>query len=379
MTRVSAGAEAGAGVPEPPRVWPAFAAFWAAAALVSGCMLAAAYVLLGRSALEGFVLALDETAAFAVLALAAYACARRFPVAGVRRARNGAALLACMAAANLLWTAAAMAWWSHRPWWPMRFGGRDATVGFFWMMTGQVNMLIIPLFACAQGLVLMELRRVQEVRAEALRTRLARVQLQAVRQQLRPEFLFGVFDSVGELMLRDRDAADAMLSRAAELLRGALRHAAADEVALREEWRFTELYLQIECARLDGRLRYEARIDPHAHRLRIPHMLLQPLVEAAVLNAAAAGGGTVEVVARRLPGGALRVEVLDDAPDAAAGAEAEGRAREHLHRLYGGGFVLESGGREGGGRCVALTLPQAPDDAGAGPARPPLSFRPQVR
>ncbi len=372
---------ADAGGPEPLRIWTVFAAFWAAAALVSGCILAAAYVLLDRSPWQGFALALDDTAGFAVLALVAYACARRFPVAGERRARNAAALLACMAAANVLWTAAAMAWWAHRPWWPMEYGGRDETVRFFWVVTGQMNMILIPLFVCAQGLVLMEMRRVQEVRAEALQTRLARVQLQAVRQQLRPEFLFGVFDSVGELMLRDRAAADAMLSRVAELLRISLRHAAADEVALREEWRFAELYLQIECARLDGRLRYEARLDPHAQRLRIPHMVLQPLVEHAVLHGTANAGGTVEVVARRLPGGELQVEVLSDGPAFSAGAGetdgAVGRAREHLERLYGAGYALELGGRDGRA-FVSLTVPQTPRAVDPGPARPPLALHSEV-
>lgn len=350
--------------PEPLRVWPVFAAFWAVSALVSSCILAAAYSLLGRSPWEGAYLGVDDTLGFVVLALAAYGSARRFPVTGPRRARNAAALLACMAAANVLWTAAVLAWWALRPWWPLKYGDRDATLQFFTVMLGQTNMFIIPLFVCAQGLVLMEMRRVQEVREGALRARLARVQLQAVRQQLRPEFLFGVFDSVSELVLRDRDAADAMLSRAAELLRISLRHAAADEVELREEWRFTELYLRIEAARLEGRLRWEARIDPRAHRLRIPHMLLQPLVEHAVLNGAGQGV-TVEVAAERTADGALRVEVLDDAP--AAGplpGEGVARARELLERLYGSAGALRAEAREPRGTRVTLTIPQAPQ-AGA--------------
>jgi two-component system, LytTR family, sensor kinase len=367
--------------PPPPRAWRVFAAFWTASAIVSSSILATAYVLMDRPAWEGAVLALDDTAGFAVLTLAAYACAKRFPVAGERRTRNAAALLACMAASNLLWTAAALAWWAHRPWLQVDLGGREEVVRGFWGLAAQVNMIIIPLFVCAQGLVLMEMRRVQEVREEALRTRLARLQLQGLRQQLRPEFLFGVFDSVGELMPRDRDAADAMLSRVAEMLRIGLRHAAADEVALQEEWRFTELYLQIECARLEGRLRCEARLDPRANRLRIPHMVLQPLVENAVMRTLANGGGTVELAARRLPDGALRVEVMDDVPAACAGApEPDGiaRAREHLERLYGDGYALEVEERGPRGSAVRLTLPQPPA-ADAAPFRPAQAFRTGTR
>ena len=359
--------------PEPLRFWHAFAGFWGACAAAAAVLLGTAYGVMGRSVWEGIVLAVDDTAGFAVLALAAYACARRFPVTGPRRTRNAVALLACMAAANVLWTSATMAWWALRPWWPMEYGDAAATTGFFWMLVGQVNMFVIPLFACAQGLVLMEMRRVHDVREGALRARLARVELQAVRQQLRPEFLFGVFEAMGERMTRDRDAADAMLSRVAELLRISLRHAAADEVVLQEEWRFTELYLQVECMRLEGRLRYRADIDPRAHRARVPHMVLQPLVENAVLHGAGARseGGTVEVVARCLPTGELRLEVCDDGPGVAPGAgEAGGlrRAREHLDRLYGAAYTLRLEHREPRGTRVCLTLPQA------APAPPPTPF-----
>src|SRR5262249_43474578 len=124
--------------------------------------------------------------------------------------------------------------------------------------------------------------RAHERAALQLETQLAQAQLQVLKMQLHPHFLFNTLHAISALMHQDVDVADRMLARLAELLRSTLETAGTQEVPLKQELEFVELYLEIEQARLGPRLAVSVEADPDAMDAYVPNLILQPLVENAV-------------------------------------------------------------------------------------------------
>src|SRR5205085_6361819 len=123
--------------------------------------------------------------------------------------------------------------------------------------------------------------RDRELLASRLEAQLAQSQLQVLRMQLHPHFLFNTLNAIAALMHRDLRLADRMIARLGELLRATLDDPGAQEVPLRRELDFLTPYLEIEQARLGPRLSVRTDIDPEALDARLPYLLLQPLVENA--------------------------------------------------------------------------------------------------
>ena len=157
--------------------------------------------------------------------------------------------------------------------------------------------------------------RDREVRAAHLQGQLTEAQLQTLKMQLQPHFLFNALNTVSSLMHRNVEDADRVLTRLGDLLRYSLHNVGIQEVTLREEIDFLEQYLEIEKARFGNRLRIKLTIDPNVLDYKVPNLLLQPLVENAVHYAVAtrASGGCVEISAREVLG-SLRIAVVDDGP-----------------------------------------------------------------
>jgi two-component sensor histidine kinase len=206
--------------------------------------------------------------------------------------------------------------------------------------------------------------RDREVRTAQLEARLAQAQLQSLRLQLQPHFLFNTLNTISSVVYEDPRAADEMISRLSDLLRATLRASGRQEVTLEEELRYLDLYVEIMRARFDDRLVVSFDVDPAAREALVPQLLLQPLVENAIRHGAGADArAAVDVRARRVAD-ALRLEVRDRGPGLAVdAAEAVGRGvglsntAERLDRLYGGGQRLELRNAEGGGLAVGVTIP----------------------
>lgn len=214
--------------------------------------------------------------------------------------------------------------------------------------------------------------RDREVRASRLETRLARAELQVLRMQLHPHFLFNTLHAIGTLMHRDVDAAERMLTRLSDLLRVTIEHAGRHEVPLRQEIEFLERYLEIERTRFADRLEVAVHVEADALDLAVPHLVLQPLVENAIRHGIAprAGPGLIEVRAERADGW-LELSVRDDGRGLDAGAgEGEGvglsNTRARLAQMYGDRHTFELRSRASGGVEVSITIPARPsDEAGA--------------
>jgi hypothetical protein len=136
----------------------------------------------------------------------------------------------------------------------------------------------------------------RELQALADRTR-----IQALQAQLTPHALFNVLAAITELVHEDPDAAEEALVSLVELYRALTRHGSAAQVPLREERALIRRYLDIEAIRLGDRLQVEWDWPSWADELRVPPLLLQPLVENAIKHgiAPATGGGRLRIRAGR--------------------------------------------------------------------------------
>jgi signal transduction histidine kinase len=213
--------------------------------------------------------------------------------------------------------------------------------------------------------------REREVRALQLEARLAQAQLQVLKMQLHPHFLFNTLNAISALMHRNVEEADRMLTRLADLLRLALANVGTQEVPLQQEIDFIQPYLEIEQARLGPRMKVRLFIDPKTIEAQVPYLLLQPLVENAIRHGVArqAGLGLVEIRAQRL-GGLLELQVRDNGPGLATEQQdgfQEGiglsNTRARLQQLYGMAHSLVIRNGVDGGLVVTVRIPFREDPA----------------
>jgi hypothetical protein len=210
------------------------------------------------------------------------------------------------------------------------------------------------------------------LRIEQLKGDLTGVQLEVLRAQLQPHFLFNVLNSVSELIHRDPDAADAMIVRLSRLLRFSLATRMEHEIPLSEEIEGLRAYADIEQARFPDRLRVEYDIPANLHDALVPPLLLQPIVENAVKYGMAQSAGEGRIVVRaREEGGMLWLSVSDsgaglDATRATSGfGVGLGNTRRRLSRLYGSAQRVHIRSRSEGGAHVDLELPLRRDRVAA--------------
>jgi two-component sensor histidine kinase len=215
--------------------------------------------------------------------------------------------------------------------------------------------------------------REEELRGSRMEAQLAQAQLQALRMQLHPHFLFNTLNAVSALMHRDLDAAERMLARLSDFLRLTLETGGAHEVPLRQELDFLRRYLEIEQTRFADRLDVRVDVEPVTLDARVPNLILQPLVENAIRHGVArsSAAGRIEIAAHRR-NGSLLLEVRDDGPGLPEGAdrpEREGvgltNTRARLRQLYGATSHLTLANRREGGLHVTLTLPFRTQPRGA--------------
>jgi two-component system, LytTR family, sensor kinase len=155
-----------------------------------------------------------------------------------------------------------------------------------WRILAPFEFVKASLFYCLWlGLVygtLSQIRsREQSVQLSLVQKALAEAQLARLQAQLRPHFLFNTLNTVSSLMQSDVGRADRLLTRLGDLLRASLATDATDTVPLREEIRLLRLYAEIMEERFSGRVTTDWQIAENALPIRVPTMLLQPLLENA--------------------------------------------------------------------------------------------------
>jgi sensor histidine kinase YesM len=207
--------------------------------------------------------------------------------------------------------------------------------------------------------------RERELRASQLETRLAQAQLDALKMQLHPHFLFNTLNSISVLMADDVKAARRMLTRLSELLRASLENVGADEVLLKEELEFLKNYLEIEQTRFQDRLTVRMKVEPAVLDARVPNLILQPLVENAIRHGIAprAHPGLIEIRAQRL-NGMVQLQVLDNGAGLGSATPQNvlkgiglSNIQARLKQYYGSDHRFEMREANGGGLEVTIAIP----------------------
>jgi sensor histidine kinase YesM len=157
--------------------------------------------------------------------------------------------------------------------------------------------------------------RERQLKSAELEIHLREARLQALRCQLNPHFLFNTLHSIAELVHEDPGLAEQLILRLGELLRKVLSSSDQQEIDLADELEFIKAYLDIEQMRLGDRLHVEWDVAPDVLRLKVPSLLLQPLVENAIQHGIAPSNrsGTVQIRAQR-DNGFLHLQVRDSGP-----------------------------------------------------------------
>jgi two-component system, LytTR family, sensor kinase len=303
------------------------------------------------------------------------AVARRYPLESLKRPSALAAHLAAAiiyALVNLIITG-----------WISDFVLYDGmSVGFvrnLWRLLGQYFTMVFVQYWSVVGVYYAFIynRRFREkeqaaaelaLRASQLEASLSRANLEALRMQLNPHFLFNTLNTVSVLALKgEKQRVSRMVSRLSDLLRLSLEND-RQTLSLKEELEFLERYLEIEQVRFKDRLSVSIDVDPAAYEAEVPSLILQPIVENAVKYgfSQTIGPGEIAIECHVIEGN-LEINVMDTGPglpeirtqsDSTGVGLANTRAR--LQQLYGGDYVLELSNRPHGGAQVHVRFPYVP-------------------
>jgi two-component system LytT family sensor kinase len=204
----------------------------------------------------------------------------------------------------------------------------------------------------------------EEIRAVQLESKLVEAELKLLREQIKPHFLFNTLNTVS-VLVRDgkNDLAVTLLSRLGSLLRMSLDRPHENVTTLQAELDFLDRYIDIQKARFSDRLTVDVSVDNAALGMTVPWLILQPIVENAILHGVVPKDGPGRVDVRgRLNGGSLYLKVSDDGPgvrDLPGLVEGTGLAntRARLHKLYGQAATMEISSRTSGGFIVEIGGP----------------------
>ena len=238
----------------------------------------------------------------------------------------------------------------------------------FWhdvMPTSLQNNILIGwvMIGLAHALLYFDRAHAQERRASELQAQLAQARLDAISAQLNPHFLFNALNSIAELVHHDAARADRMLVGLSALLRRSLDTSRLQWVNLREELDLLVQYLDIEKVRLGERMQVHWHVAEDTLDEVVPPLLLQPLVENAVVHAIARRirPGGVRIGAA-IVSGELWLDVEDDGAEGLPDVEGNGiglaNTRARLQALFGDAAVLSIERGKGGGTRVGLRLPR---------------------
>ncbi|HKT27198.1 sensor histidine kinase [Dyella sp.] len=220
----------------------------------------------------------------------------------------------------------------------------------YWMM-----LVVLRGFASWRSL------RDERYRNAQLETQLAQSQLQALRMQLQPHFLFNTFNAISALTVADPQQAKLMIARLSDFLRLTLEERHAQQVPLSREMQFLESYLGIQQVRFQDRLVTHVDVGDTSKAM-VPSLILQPLVENALRHGLLAknDGGALHILAWR-DGDDLLLCVEDDGLGLPANGAVEGvglsNTRARLQAMFGDKANMDLSPRADGGTRVALRFP----------------------
>jgi len=297
------------------------------------------------SAGEAFWPAMTNAFLWALATIAIFWLARRFPLARGRLLLHAGVHLIAGITLSLarVGVMVALSQWTevYRP------------VGFTTQFYRQFHvylLLYVLLLGIAWAVYYHARFREREQAAEQLAAGLAEARLHALKMQLHPHFLFNTLNAISALIPPEAQPARRMVARLGDLLRTTLEQEATQEVSLREELEFLQPYLEIEQTRLGDRLRVEVQVETVALDARVPHLILQPLVENAIRHGISPRSEPgVVIIAAAVEEGSLIVHVRNTGGPARQGPARESgglglaNVRSRLEHLYAGDQQFSAG------------------------------------
>jgi two-component sensor histidine kinase len=208
--------------------------------------------------------------------------------------------------------------------------------------------------------------REREFLATQLEAQLVQAQLDSLRMQLHPHFLFNTLNGIVGLVRDNKnEAAVNMLVGLSDLLRHALEHSSKQEVELREELNFIQLYLNLQQMRFSDRLNVEIDVEPATTRALVPNLILQPLAENALRHGfgRSVASGVIGIRSN-VENGYLTLMVYDNGAGLPRDWQLQSSAgiglantTARLDQLYEDGYEFDVRNREQGGVEVVLRIP----------------------
>jgi hypothetical protein len=223
------------------------------------------------------------------------------------------------------------------------------------------------------GLIVLAKYRQEQLRAAAMRANWLQAQLETLRVQLHPHFLFNTLNTISALVGSRPEEARDLIAQLAALLRDSIEQAGGEFYPLRREVELANKYLRIICARFGARLRPVLDVMPGLEDCSVPHGLLLTLLENAVTHGVSMITGDSELSLRcALEGGLLVIEVRNrydpDATPVPAHRGGLSALATRLNALYGDAFALDYGGNGAGIWYTRVELPADGAEAVAGRA-----------
>jgi sensor histidine kinase YesM len=236
--------------------------------------------------------------------------------------------------------------------------GNIIVEGFYELQKDLVTYLVILLVTFA--LREFRVRRAGELRAQKLAAELSEARLRHLTAQIDPHFLFNALNAISNRMHEDVDAADRMISQLGDLLRAAYESDDSVLVPLGRELGWLRGYAAMMAERFRGQLAFEIEVDPGIETLRVPRLLLQPIVENAIRHGLQDGRGWLRVEVRRT-GNELQYTVSDDGVGLPEKPLERGTGLSNISRrlelLFPESHGLAFGSREPHGAVVSVAFP----------------------
>ena len=234
----------------------------------------------------------------------------------------------------------------------------------------------IYLLIALSGYAFCYYRRFREgqVKTLQLEAQLSQAQLQALKMQLHPHFLFNTLHSISALLHKDSEAARKMITRLGDFLRLTLENSGSQEVTMRQEMEFLGCYLEIERIRFQDRLTTRLDVAQQTLDAKVPNLILQPIVENAIRHGIAprSSQGLIEIEAKQ-QNGTLRIQVRDNGPGLSEHRTSENvfkkglglaNTETRLEQLYGPAHSFNLSNNPEGGLIVTLEIPFTRDGVG---------------
>jgi two-component system, LytTR family, sensor kinase len=168
----------------------------------------------------------------------------------------------------------------------------------------------VPILVAAHAYYAFVRAKAQELERSELQQALAASELQMLKSQLHPHYLFNTLHGIATLIDRDRAKAKAGVLKLSNLLRTSLEYGNSDLITFEEELKFVRSYLELEQMRLEDRLHISWDVDLETREIFVPQLILQPLVENAILHGIACcrEGGWIQIVSRKI-GDRVQLEI----------------------------------------------------------------------